>query len=306
MIDKRETTIRIPRRVLVGAAAAAGLLAALACGMLPGANTVSTAPNPPANLNAALNGARLVGLNWVDASDNEDGFIVQRVDSTAGSASSELGRPGSNETTYSDNTPACDTVYRYYVSSYNAAGASGAVCIEVELPANCGEPGATAVVRACGAAAEAGPPTATQPPTATLPPTPTQFVAPTKTLTPAPSCGDGVCNGSENAASCPGDCPTKCGDGLCTGSENASTCAGDCPQTCGDGFCTGTENASTCAGDCPQVCGDGFCTGIENFSNCSADCTLIFVPIAFCGDGICNGDETFLSCPGDCMLIIQP
>jgi hypothetical protein len=48
---------------------------------------------------------------------------------------------------------------------------------------------------------------------------------------PPPVCGDGTCNGSESATSCPADCgppPPACGDGTCNGSESATSCPADC------------------------------------------------------------------------------
>jgi hypothetical protein len=47
---------------------------------------------------------------------------------------------------------------------------------------------------------------------------------------PASMCGDGKCEGSENATNCPQDCKATvtCGDGKCEGSENAKNCPSDC------------------------------------------------------------------------------
>ncbi|PIE17151.1 MAG: hypothetical protein CSA66_06645 [Proteobacteria bacterium] len=54
------------------------------------------------------------------------------------------------------------------------------------------------------------------------------------------SCGDGVCEAAETAATCPDDC-TTCGDGLCTGEETPASCPADCAAVCGDGFVSGDE-----------------------------------------------------------------
>jgi hypothetical protein len=62
-----------------------------------------------------------------------------------------------------------------------------------------------------------------------------------------PSCGDGTCQATESATTCPGDCDT-CGDGTCQATESATTCPGDC-DTCGDNICQAGETA-TCASDC--------------------------------------------------------
>ena len=69
-------------------------------------------------------------------------------------------------------------------------------------------------------------------------------------------CGDGKCNGNENAATCPADCKTEpvCGNGKCEAGETKSSCAKDCGTTtvsgCGDEICGATESANSCPIDC--------------------------------------------------------
>ncbi len=41
-------------------------------------------------------------------------------------------------------------------------------------------------------------------------------------------CGDGVCDATEDACTCPGDCPAQCGDLCCSENESRSTCPADC------------------------------------------------------------------------------
>jgi hypothetical protein len=66
-------------------------------------------------------------------------------------------------------------------------------------------------------------------------------------------CGDGKCNGSESAASCPADCG-KCGDGACGAGETSQSCPGDCPPSvCGNGVCEPGETNQTCASDCQNA-----------------------------------------------------
>ena len=48
----------------------------------------------------------------------------------------------------------------------------------------------------------------------------------------APSCGDAICNGSEDASTCPGDCPAVCGDGFCTHDESNYYSPEYCPADC--------------------------------------------------------------------------
>lgn len=47
-------------------------------------------------------------------------------------------------------------------------------------------------------------------------------------------CGDGVCNGDEDSASCPADCNDDapvCGDGVCEDPETSDSCNADCTDT---------------------------------------------------------------------------
>lgn len=64
-------------------------------------------------------------------------------------------------------------------------------------------------------------------------------------------CGDGVCDLTETAASCPADC--ACGNGVCDGDEDVVSCPGDC-AFCGDDVCTPGETRASCPADCfPEV-----------------------------------------------------
>ncbi|MCD4760441.1 hypothetical protein K8R42_00915 [bacterium] len=68
------------------------------------------------------------------------------------------------------------------------------------------------------------------------------------------------------------DSYTSCGDGICNGVENASTCAADC-QVCGNGVVEGTEvcddhNVIT------ESCGDGVVHSGSDY--CNADCSATY------------------------------
>jgi hypothetical protein len=71
---------------------------------------------------------------------------------------------------------------------------------------------------------------------------------------PANTCGDGVCDSTENSGDCPADClaTDTCGDGLCGSSESSSSCASDCgtSEVCGNGTCGSGETAASCPSDC--------------------------------------------------------
>ncbi len=108
------------------------------------------------------------------------------------------------------------------------------------------------------------------------------------------TCGDDTCDSDEDAEECPADCPEKNGDGLCTHTETPETSADDCLAECGDEACTHDENADSCPYDCPAICPDTFCTHSENTATCSNDCP------GYCSDGLCARDENSDSCPEDC------
>jgi hypothetical protein len=89
---------------------------------------------------------------------------------------------------------------------------------------------------ACGLLGDTETPEPTQPP---LQPADTP-VSPSTGSGEKP-CGDGVCDGPENAQNCPQDCGEygihtpapfqgRCGDGTCEGPENATNCPQDCQE----------------------------------------------------------------------------
>jgi hypothetical protein len=72
----------------------------------------------------------------------------------------------------------------------------------------------------------------------------------------APSCSDGIVNGSESDVDCGGpDCP-RCADGRgCAGDNDcvSRVCTGAAclPPSCADGFKNGDETGVDCGGSCP-------------------------------------------------------
>lgn len=88
-------------------------------------------------------------------------------------------------------------------------------------------------------------------------------------------CGNGQCEASEEAFSCPSDCIAVCGDEYCTHSESVTTCQQDCQTQCGNGTCDEDEDICTCPEEC-DVCGDGICSYTESgIDSCSEDCPTI-------------------------------
>ena len=112
-------------------------------------------------------------------------------------------------------------------------------------------------------------------------------------LPAAPTCTDGVKNGTETGVDCGGSCPAcapvpTCSDGVKNGTETGVDCGGSCPAcapapTCSDGVKNGTETGVDCGGSCPAC-----------------------APVPTCTDGVKNGTETGVDCGGSCAACTVP
>jgi RHS repeat-associated protein len=105
-----------------------------------------TAPAPPTTLAASPASTTQINLTWVDASNNETGFLIER-STTSGTYSGQLGTTAANATTYPDNTVAAGVKYFYRIRSTNASGSS-AYTAEVSAVANLVAPTALAATAA--------------------------------------------------------------------------------------------------------------------------------------------------------------
>lgn len=107
----------------------------------------------------------------------------------------------------------------------------------------------------------------------------------------SPTCGDSMCNATENCRTCEADCGVcedPCGNGTCQPGlgETCSSCEADCGAcSCGDGVCTDSEDCTTCAQDCGEcpACGDTVCDIFTQGAHFPRDQA-----------------ESCLSCPQDC------
>jgi FtsP/CotA-like multicopper oxidase with cupredoxin domain len=91
-------------------------------------------PAAPTNLTATALSSSQVRLNWTDTSNNETNFRIQRATGTTG-VFAVLATLGANVVTYTDNTAAASTLYRYQVFAVNASGSAGSNIATVTTPA---------------------------------------------------------------------------------------------------------------------------------------------------------------------------
>ena len=89
------------------------------------ATTLSNTPAAPSGLTITSITSGSVILAWTDNSNNETGFKIQRKQGATGTYT-QIGTPGANATTYTDNDTALldGTQYYYKVSATNSAGDS--------------------------------------------------------------------------------------------------------------------------------------------------------------------------------------
>jgi len=93
------------------------------------ATAMTSAPPPappaaPTNLTAAAVSSSQIDVAWTDTSGDETGFKVERCAGSGCTNFLEVAQPGANATSYSDSGRAADTIYRYRVRAFNAAGHS--------------------------------------------------------------------------------------------------------------------------------------------------------------------------------------
>ena len=94
--------------------------------------TGPTAPAAPSSLTAIAVSATQVNLTWIDNSNNEDGFKIERQD--PGQSYQLIGNAPANGTTYSDPGRATSVLYNYRVSAYNGGGSSATIQTSITIP----------------------------------------------------------------------------------------------------------------------------------------------------------------------------
>ncbi|AKL96346.1 fibronectin type III domain-containing protein [Clostridium aceticum] len=79
-------------------------------------------PDAPTNLTVTIASATEVNLTWMDKSDNETGFVIER--KTLGDSFNEIATVGTNVTNYKNSGLAANTTYIYRIKAYGSGGSS--------------------------------------------------------------------------------------------------------------------------------------------------------------------------------------
>jgi glucose/arabinose dehydrogenase len=104
---------------------------------------VVTIPSAPTTATATAASGTQVNVSWVDNSNNETQFIVERSTGAGSTSFAQVGSVGANTTTFSDTTVAAGTTYVYRVYAKNTAGNSAySNTTQVTTPAPSGLPAA--------------------------------------------------------------------------------------------------------------------------------------------------------------------
>lgn len=117
----------------------------------------------------------------------------------------------------------------------------------------------------------------------------------------APTCSDGLQNGSETGLDCGGLCPLACSpDALCeAGSCANDSCDGGGCESCQDGAQNQTETDIDCGGGACAPCPDDARCNVP--SDCAGElCEGNVCSSPTCSDGILNQNETSPDCGGVC------
>ena len=135
------------------------------------------------------------------------------------------------------------------------------------------------------------------------------------------TCGDGTCSSTsgENCFSCPADCGRcpSCGDGLCRGTENCASCQADCGvcSVCPNMRCEsegGFEDCINCPADCGmcplRACGESLtCTfGCFSFGGGGGIPSFSLSCLANCVAQTCADSRSFLDAVVSCAVMNFP
>ena len=116
MTPRFEKTLRVVA-VLLLTLAIAYLFSAIAAGP-------TSPPAAPSNLTATVVSCSCIRLNWMDNSNNEDGFKIERCQGSGCSNFVQIAQVGANVTSYNNVGLSAGVSYSYRVRAFNSKGNS--------------------------------------------------------------------------------------------------------------------------------------------------------------------------------------
>ncbi|MFP4017132.1 MAG: fibronectin type III domain-containing protein, partial [Halanaerobiales bacterium] len=87
-------------------------------------NMAAGVPEIPTGLQVNSISGMKIGLNWIDNSNNESGFVIERKNETVDGFWNRIAEPEFNKTSYIDIDILPDTEYSYRIKAVNSAGSS--------------------------------------------------------------------------------------------------------------------------------------------------------------------------------------
>ena len=90
-------------------------------------------PNAPGSLRAVFDPSSGVSLTWIDASEEEDNYVVERKGVISGKEFAVIAELPADTIKYTDMKVMTGTVYRYRVLAVNAFGESPSDEVEIDV-----------------------------------------------------------------------------------------------------------------------------------------------------------------------------
>jgi len=116
--------------------------------------TTTTRPVAPSSLAATAASSSSISLSWVDNSNNETGFRIERATGSTGGSFTQIATVGAGVVAFSDTGRAASTTYRYRVRANNSAGDSAFSNVAIATTPSTAPPAAPSGLAATPAASD--------------------------------------------------------------------------------------------------------------------------------------------------------